>query len=60
MKSLHLKVSQETHDKFCAIAGDRKKGVVQAEIFTDAVNKMHKKMFKPNDVIANMLSTENE
>jgi hypothetical protein len=60
LKSLHLKVSEDTHEKFCKLAGDRKLGSVQAEIFTNAVNELHRKMFSPVVINETMLSGKNE
>lgn len=60
MKSLHLKVSEDTHEKFCKLAGDRKLGSVQAEIFTNAVNELHAKLFSTQSVIDTMNGPKNE
>jgi len=60
LKSLHLKISEDTHEKFCELAGDRKLGAVQAEIFTNAVDKLHRRLHKPQSVLDGLDSTKNE
>lgn len=56
LKSLHLKISEDTHTKFCKLAGDRKLGPVQVEIFTKAVEKAYRAKFhQPKDIRDGMM-----
>ena len=58
MKSLHLKVSENTHKKFCKLAGDRKLGPVQVEIFTEAVEAAYRAKFHQADEPIKTMGTD--
>jgi hypothetical protein len=61
LKSLHLKISEDTHTKFCKLAGDRKLNSVQVELFTEAVEAAYRAKFhQPDEPIKTMGTPDNE
>ena len=59
---IRIQLNDEQEKKFLAISETHigNKTVVKGELIEYALNRFHKKLCKPNDVIANMMSDKNE